>query len=155
MSRAFTKEIDDAPLAPMPDRRISDAPNLVTPDGASMIEAKLKAARAALGKATDPTRQAELRREERYWLARQATKQVVPRAEAPTAVGFGVTVQLRRNGKVSQLRIVGEDEADPAHGGLAWTSPLALALEGAMAGETVEVQVGSRTDLVQVLAVGV
>jgi hypothetical protein len=76
MSRAFTKEIDDAPLAPIPDRRISDAPNLVTPEGASMIEAKLKAAQAALGKATDPARRAELRREERYWLAKRKLEEV-------------------------------------------------------------------------------
>jgi hypothetical protein len=35
MSRAFVKEIDDALPLPLPERPISEAPNLVTPRGAS------------------------------------------------------------------------------------------------------------------------
>ncbi|URK89322.1 hypothetical protein LP421_31240 (plasmid) [Rhizobium sp. RCAM05350] len=38
MSRAFTKEIDDAPPPPVPDRPISAARNLVTANGARQIE---------------------------------------------------------------------------------------------------------------------
>ena len=37
MSRAFTREIDDAPLAPPPERPVSAAPNLVTATGVTNL----------------------------------------------------------------------------------------------------------------------
>ena len=40
------------------------------------------------------------------------------------------------------LRIVGEDEADPAAGRIAWTAPVAQALLGAEAGEIRELPNG-------------
>ena len=47
---------------------------------------------------------------------------------------------LRRDGgRVQTFRIVGEDEADPAHGTLSHASPLARALFGKTVGEVVQV----------------
>jgi len=41
MSRAFVKEPDGAEAAELPDRPISEHPNLVTPQGLARIEATL------------------------------------------------------------------------------------------------------------------
>ena len=53
---------------------------------------------------------------------------------------FGSTVTIVRNdGRRQTFRIVGEDEADPAHGTLSHVSPLARALFGKQVGDTIEV----------------
>ncbi len=55
-------------------------------------------------------------------------------------VHFGSTVEIERDDGVRQtFRIVGEDEADPARGTLAFVAPLAVALTGKQAGDTVTV----------------
>src|SRR5436190_951628 len=69
----------------------------------------------------------------------------------PAAAGFGAKVTIRRGGAVQVLEIVGEDEADPAQGRLSWTSPLASALDGALPGETVELDGGA---IIELLSVG-
>ncbi|URK89323.1 GreA/GreB family elongation factor (plasmid) [Rhizobium sp. RCAM05350] len=38
---------------------------------------------------------------------------------------FGTHVSIKRGSQVRDIRIVGEDEADPSAGTIAWTSPLA------------------------------
>ena len=59
----------------------------------------------------------------------------------PGAIAFGSTVVVReRGGATIRLRIVGEDEANPARGTIAWTSPYAEALIGHRAGDRVVVQ---------------
>jgi len=153
MSRAFTKEIDDVLPVPVPDRPVSGAPNLVTPAGAAMIAEKLEAIAAALETSGDREQIAQLRRDERYWLARKASTRVMPLIAKPSVVAFGTRVQIQRHGNASWVRIVGEDEADPASGCLAWTSPLARALDGANTGETVEFKVAGRVDRVTVLSI--
>ena len=45
---------------------------------------------------------------------------------------------LREGGRRQSFRIVGEDEADPAKGLLAWASPLARELIGKVTGEEIE-----------------
>ena len=53
---------------------------------------------------------------------------------------FGSTVTIVRNdGRRQTFRIVGEDEADPAHGTLSHVSPLARALFGKQVGDAIEV----------------
>jgi len=58
-----------------------------------------------------------------------------------TAVKFGATVSLtdEETDEEQTFRIVGEDEADPAHGTLSHVSPLARALFGKQVGDTIEV----------------
>lgn len=151
MSRAFTKEIDDAPPPPLPERPVSDAPNLVTPAGAQAIEAALAEIETQLAAVTEAEEVERLRRDQRYWLARKASMQVITTPEAPTEVGFGTRVTLDREGKTVSFQIVGEDEADPGAGKLSWTSPLAKALMGATPGDVVVF--GPREEEIEVLAV--
>ena len=55
-------------------------------------------------------------------------------------VRFGSTVTIaREDGRRQTFHIVGEDEADPAHGTLSHVSPLALALFGKQVGDVVVV----------------
>lgn len=152
MSRAFTKEIDDAPPPPPAERTMSSAPNLVTPRGARLIGEAIARIEAQMAEASGE-RLAELGRDLRYWSARQAVMQVVTPEPDPGTVCFGSKVEIERGGRVVQLRIVGEDEADPAAGRIAWTSPLARALEGAEAGESVPFQAGGRAEEITVLRI--
>lgn len=53
-------------------------------------------------------------------------------------VHFGASVKTEdEGGAVHSIVIVGEDEADAAHGRVSWQSPLAKALMGAKVGDTV------------------
>ena len=151
MSRAFVKEDSDAP-PPQFDRPVSSAPNLVTERGARLIDDSVARIEAAL--ADDPADEETLRRDLRYWTARRASARLVERDPAPVSAGFGARVTIRRGGRQSEIEIVGEDEADPADGTVAWTSPLARALEGAEPGETVELVAAGRSEAIEVVAVG-
>jgi len=151
MSRAFVREVDDAPAPPMPERPISAAPNLVTPEGAALIAAELAAIDAALAEGAGDTE--TLLRDQRYWSARQASMQVVETPDDPEAVCFGARVNIRRRGKTVSLVIVGEDEADPAEGLIAWTSPLARALDGAEPGEEIDFEAGGQPETIAILGI--
>lgn len=153
MSRAFVKEEDGAPPPPPLERAISTAPNLVTPRGAGLIDRAVSAIETALGTEPDEDKAALLRRDLRYWTARRASAQLVRPDPDPKAAGFGARVKIRRGGEVSEIQLVGEDEADPDSGRIAWTSPLARALDGAEPGEAVELAAGGRIVPVEILAV--
>lgn len=152
MSRAFVKEIDDAPPPPVQERPVSAAPNLVTKRGARLILERIESLRNSLGTLAEGEA-AEARRDLRYWEARRATMQIVERAPDASTVGFGTEIVVRRFGRTQILRIVGEDEADPRQGYLAYTSPLARALDEAEAGETVEFEAGGRIDPVEIVSI--
>jgi transcription elongation GreA/GreB family factor len=153
MSRAFVKEVDDAPAPPAPDRPVSLAPNLVTPRGARLIEETIAPLETAIAEAGDEAHAAALRRDLRYWISRRASMRIVPPATAPHAVGFGVRATILRGDKTSDILIVGEDEAEPPAGRIAWTSPLARALEGAEPGETIDFAAGGRRETIEVVTV--
>jgi transcription elongation GreA/GreB family factor len=153
MSRAFVKEDDDAPPPPPLERAVSSAPNLVTPRGARLIDETVERLEREIAAAGDSAAAEPLKRDLRYWLARRATAQVVQPETAPEAVAFGARVEIVRDGRVSRIAIVGEDEADPEAGLIAWTSPLARALMDAEAGETVEMEAGGRTVPVELLKI--
>jgi len=151
MSKAFTKESDDA-LEELPERPVSDYPNLVTPQGLAAIDGeieRLSAARAATP-ADDREAQARLMRDLRYWTARRNSAQVMAPPAGSDVIAFGSTVAIRRaDGREQTWRIVGEDEADPAAGALSHASPLARALIGKTVGD--EVQAGaSRAEIIGV-----
>jgi transcription elongation GreA/GreB family factor len=137
MSVAFTREEDqESQAADLPDRPVSQHPNLVTATGLAAIDAELAAARAAYVAAqaqgdvsTDRTPMARAARDLRYWSARRATAQLTEPAGEPDTVKFGRSVTFEReDGRRQTYRIVGEDEADPAHGSVSYVSPLAQAL---------------------------
>ena len=148
MSVAFTKEGDlEAAAADLPDRPISPHPNLVTREGLAAIEAALAEARAAYAAAreagdvqTDRTAMARATRDLRYWSARRASAQLVEPPEGSATLTFGGRVTLERDdGDVRGYRIVGEDEADPAAGSIAYVAPLARALLGRSVGDSAKV----------------
>jgi transcription elongation GreA/GreB family factor len=118
-----------------------------------MIDETVASLEAALAFA-EGGEEARLRRELRYWRSRRAGARVVARDPAPVEAGFGTRVTIRRGILMSDLLIVGEDEADPAKGRIAWTAPLARALEGAERGDVVELEAGGRIEEVHVFAVG-
>ncbi len=128
MSRAFVKDDDDRPERPLP-RAESEHPNYVTPAGLERLRAALERARAD-GAARDVA----------YFERRIASAVLPSTTAAPDEVAFGVTVEAREpSGRMLRVRIVGEDEADPRHGAVSWTAPLAQALLGARVGDRVVV----------------
>jgi transcription elongation GreA/GreB family factor len=151
MSRAFVKEDDDAPPPPPLERPISSAPNLVTARGARLIDEAIAALEAQIAAAPDEDAAAPFRRDLRYWQARRATARLTPPEQE--GAGFATRVALKRGGRRISIAIVGKDEADPAEGRIAWTAPLARALDGAEPGDTVELEAGGRTEAITVLAV--
>jgi transcription elongation GreA/GreB family factor len=144
MSVAFTREEDlEATAADLPDRPVSPHANLVTPEGLAQIERELASARAAYSAAqahgsieADRTAMARATRDLRYWSARRANAQPQDIADPDGSVRFGGSVTIEReDGRTQTFRIVGEDEADPAHGSVSHVSPLARALMGKRAGD--------------------
>lgn len=151
MNKAFTREIDDAPPAPPEERSVSSELNLVTPRGAQLIKEQIGAIESKLAVEADPVIKSELRRDLRYWLARQSSMQIAAPRDSNT-VSFGSRVTIRRGTSVMTVSIVGEDESDPKAGLIAWTAPLARALDGAKVGEVVELE-GGRDETISILAI--
>lgn len=148
MSVAFTKE-DSAETAAetlLPDRPISDAPNLVTPEGLAALEGQLEQARAEYEAASTIEDINERRRQSaaplrdlRYFTERVRSAQVVAPSASGDVVAFGGTVTFERaDGRRQSYRIVGEDEADPRSGTISHTAPIARALLGKAVGELTE-----------------
>jgi transcription elongation GreA/GreB family factor len=141
MSRAFVREQDGDIVEHLPDRAVSDHPNLVTEQGMARIDAALAEARAAHADAqasSDRAKIAAASREIRYWSARRATAQIVPASRDISEVRFGATVTIvRDDGREQTFRIVGEDEANPAKGSISHVSPLARAMIGKSVGDVI------------------
>jgi transcription elongation GreA/GreB family factor len=152
MSRAFVKNLDDT-VEELPDRPVSPHPNLVTAEGLARIEAevaRLQQEHAAAHAANERAALVRAARDLRYWTARRASAQLVPAPGDQDKVHFGATVTVvRDDGRRQTFRIVGEDEADPAHGTLSHVSPLACALFGRQVGDTVEVA-KSKAEIVEI-----
>ena len=147
MSRAFVKDDDGGQgNEDLPDRLISDHANLVTPEGLAQIEAEVARWSAAYAEAqTSGDRIALLRvaRDLRYWTARRGSAELQSAPAYDGAVHFGSRVTILRNdGSRHTYAIVGEDEADPAKGSISYTSPLAQALMGKSAGDSVRAGAG-------------
>ena len=151
MNRAFVRETED--LEDLPDRPISELPNDVTAEGLNRIEQALAAAEAAQAAAQstgDRAAEASARRDLRYWSARRATARVAPEPTDNSVVRLGHTVTIVREDERRQtFRIVGEDEADPAHGTISHASPLARALFGKAIGE-VAVIAGGEAEILEI-----
>jgi len=142
MSRAFVKEPDGAEaFEELPDRPISEHPNLVTPQGLAQIEdnlTRLHEQHAQAQSAGDRAALASVGRDLRYWTARRSTAQVMPAPEDTEKVQFGSTVTIvRDDGRRQTFRIVGEDEAEPAQGTLSYASPVARGLLSKAVGDVI------------------
>ncbi|WP_028966562.1 GreA/GreB family elongation factor [Sphingomonas phyllosphaerae] len=151
MSVAFRRESDDEHLEPKFELPIPPGPNLVTPRGRGLIEARVVELEAALAAASDAEAAKPIARDLRYWKTRRATAiDTAPREDG--VVGFGGRVRFALAGKEREVTLVGDDEADPPAGLLSFSAPLARALMGAEAGELVAFN--GREDAIEVLEVG-
>ena len=86
MSRAFVKESDGAEALELPDRPISEHPNLVTPQGLARIEAtltRLHEQHAQAQASADRAALSAVARDLRYWTARRSTAQLMPMPDDP------------------------------------------------------------------------
>jgi len=144
MSRAFTKDDDTgSAIAEIGERPVSQHRNLVTAEGLAKIDAEVASLRADLARAEaehDRERIALVSRDLRYWNARRENAELSVPDPGSDVVRFGMTVTIEdENGKKKRWKIVGEDEADAAHGTISHVSPMAAAMFGKKVGETATV----------------
>lgn len=151
MSVAFRRESDDEHLEPKFELPIPPGPNRVTARGLALIRARIAALEAAIaGVGADEAALTAHRRDLRYWQTREITAELMPVPDGAT-VAFGTEVVFTLGGRERRLAIVGDDEADPAAGRIAWTAPLARALMGAEADEVLPF--GGQDEAITVLAI--
>lgn len=151
MSRAFVRETDGAEVPQdLPERPVSSHPNFVTARGLQQIEGRireLEAAREEPKRSEDKDALGRVDRELRYWQQRKSTAKLVEPEATPTKARFGVRVTLHmEDGVERSYTLVGEDEADPAHGSISYISPIAQALIGRELGDEVNLQ-GRRAEI--------
>lgn len=154
MSRAFVKDDDGGQgIEDLPDRLISSHPNFVTVAGLAAIEAKVAALSRAYADAQASGERGPLQslaRDLRYWTARRASAELQPEPVPDGRVHFGSRVAIERHdGRRQTFMITGEDEADPASGSISYVSPLAQALIGKGAGDSVTVA-GARIEVLDI-----
>jgi transcription elongation GreA/GreB family factor len=139
MSRAFVNEELAAAQADQPvERRVSDQPNYVTPQGLLELQARVRQLQAEPLDDADPQHQAEVARDLRYFIHQASTAQVIPAVNTTGKVQIGSWVTYVDEDDVThRVCLVGEDQADAAHGLINWGSPLGRALIGAAVGDEV------------------
>jgi transcription elongation GreA/GreB family factor len=150
MSVAFRRDSDEEHLEPKFEIPIPPGPNLVTPRGLAMIQAKVAELEAQLPDVSGEDEIKAARRDLRYWRTRQATAQLVPAASGDV-VEFGCIVTFRLNGKERSLGLVGDDEADPAADLISFSAPLSRAMMQAEVGEMVAF--AGKPDAIEILAI--
>jgi len=149
MGRAFTKEsTDDLVAGELPERPVPAHVNYVTPHGHEQLQARVKALLEQHEQLTVQSEEdsaakqklREIERDQRYFNAQLERAAVVDPAGQPRdEVHFGATVKMRdEDDREQRFTIVGDDEADVTGGKISWASPLAKALLGARAGDTVK-----------------
>jgi transcription elongation factor GreB len=155
MSKAFTREDDDAPervpVAPAPVLPPGTR-NLLTPAGAARLRQELEQLTTARegpgGSAAQAQRLNALR-------SALANAEIVPPPPPPwEQVYFGATVTVRTAaGNEERYRIVGVTEADPARDAVSWISPIARALLHRRVGERVLFRFPSGEEPLEIVAV--
>lgn len=150
MSVAFRREGDEEHLEPKFEIPIPPGPNLVTARGKALIDAKVAELEAAVAVAQEDSTLNAAKRDLRYWQTRQVTAEVQPQPDL-SIVAFGTKVRFLLDGKERVLGLVGDDEADPAAGLIAFSAPLARALMGTEEGDLLSFH--GREDAIEVLAI--
>jgi transcription elongation factor GreB len=145
VSKAFTRESDESGPEEIESVRPQLPPgarNYITRAGADRLRQRLNELLEKKSTATDGALPSEAKADQRridLEIRRlQAALSSVVVAEVPAdqeKVAFGASVVVRYlNGAEEAYRIVGVDEADPAHDRISWLSPLAQALLNHRAG---------------------
>ncbi len=160
MSKAFTRESDDAVEEPILTRQPLQLPpgikNYITVDGARRLRQELDdltqverprlsnimadESLAESSAAAEAKRQIKLLDQRIFALDQslQSAEIVEPPAGANDVVRFGATVTVHDNeGEEMQYRIVGIDETDIDRDWVSWRSPIARALLNAHLGQAV------------------
>lgn len=150
MSVAFRRESDEEHLEPKFELPIPAGPNLVTHRGLRLIGERVTELESAVAEAQDPATVTSLQRDLRYWQTRQVTAEVAP-TPSGEKVEFGTKVRFTLNGKTRTLRIVGDDEGDPAAGLISFNAPLSRAMLGAQEGDWLPF--GQVEDAIEILSV--
>jgi transcription elongation factor GreB len=164
VSKAFTK--DDAPDEPPMLRPRAQLPegvtNYVTARGLEALHderGRMEAERAGLDTTTDPAERARAVAALAARLAeldeRIASATVIDVGAQPhDEVRFGATVRVASEGSAARAyQIVGVDEADVAHGRVAFVAPLARALLGKRVGDAAVVRTPRGDEELEVLAI--
>lgn len=147
MSKAFTKEDDGDDNVRVDELPQSPHPNLVTPSGLATLNARLKERQTDLAGLRErqpdigtPHDIAIVERDIRFLNGRINQAILVdPKDHTPGIVAFGAEVDvITEDDDRFTFRIVGEDEADPAHGLISPYSPIGAALIGAQLCNSVE-----------------
>jgi transcription elongation GreA/GreB family factor len=161
MSRAFVNEELAAAQTDQPvERQVSAQPNYVTPAGLAQLQAKVAELQtqhneqSALGEQADKQRQVDLERDLRYFIQRLQSAQVVVPATSTEKVQIGSWVTFADEHNVEQrVQLVGEDQADAAHGLINWGSPLGRALLGAQLGDEVQWKRPAGDQLIEIIRI--
>jgi transcription elongation GreA/GreB family factor len=149
VSVAFRRESDEEHKEPKFELPLPAGPNLVTARGLALIEAKVTELEAIDAAALPEAEREEHLRTLRYWRTRQATAQPAP-LPPEDEVAFGSRVAFTLNGEKKQIDIVGDDEAEPNEGRIAFSAPLARALIGGYAGE--RIAFGGKEDAIRIVS---
>ena len=150
MSVAFRRESDEEHKEPRFELPIPVGPNLVTRNGLAQMAARVAELESLVTSEVDETRLEEAKRDLRYWRTRLATAQLAP-PPPPDEAAFGSRVRFRHNGAVRTIDIVGDDEADPATGRIAFSAPLARAMIGACVGDLMDF--AGKTEAIEILEI--
>lgn len=155
MSKAFTRESDEAPDLSLPIERAAALPigarNYLTQAGAQRLRDELthlveverpQLAGSVAGEAKPQLAAIDVRIAHLEASLQSAEIVVPPDADRQT-VRFGATVTVREGDEQSNYRIVGVDEADADRGWVSWQSPIAKALLNARRGERVRFKLPS------------
>lgn len=183
MSKAFTRETDDAEDDDVPDSAPllpAGTKNYMTPGGFARLKAELDqllggerpqlvatiAWAAGNGDRSEngdyiygKKRLREVDRRIRFLIKRLDNAEVVdptarPGAEDEDRVYFGATIDVvNGKGEPRTISIVGVDEIDTARGYISWVSPMARALIKAREGDTVTLQTPGGPEELEIAAV--
>ena len=166
MSKAFTRESDDAPEMPVRPRRPSPLPlgakNYITAGGAQGLREELnrlldiEQPRLVDSKDDQAKRQLQAVNDRIEHLQQSLHSAVVvtPPSMPDDQVRFGATVTVRnQRGEESRYRIVGVDETDIDRDWVSWLSPIAKALLNARLGERVRIKLPGGEEQLEIVGV--
>jgi transcription elongation factor GreB len=176
MSKAFTKEADEAPDDELEAPQLAlGTKNYISPAGFARLDAerrelveverpqvvKTVAWAASNGDRSEngdylygKKRLREIDRRVRFLIKRLESAQVVHSSGRETdQVFFGARVRVKSRDAVKEVQILGVDEVDPARGVVSWISPIAKALIKARAGETVTLRTPAGEEKLEIIEV--
>ena len=165
MSKAFTREDDNAPelpdLPPLTSILAPGAKNYITPAGAKKLREELQyltgVSRPALAEAQDdPDAKRQLARLDQRIMQLEESLQsaeIVPAPSGPAdVVRFGATVTVREgDGTETSYRIVGVDETDTDRNWVSWMSPIARALLHGKRGQHIRFKFPSGEETLEII----